>query len=370
LLKFFAVIEDTAGTWKKIVGADAAKVLKVDMGAERERHDREDSRQTRSLLERIQGRATVPWSVESYVIPSGAAGTPPDVHALLKAALGAHANTPLTSDVYSLANVQTIDTLTLLRHLNDVYSESVWGAWVDELTLSIQGGDQPKFKFAGQAMGFVSTGTSTLNGDMVASTTMVAETVDENAFSVNSLVQIGATANVAVTVDTSRPSFTVDASVTESDEDPVIPYSPAETTAGSPVAGISGSITYDSDSVKMTGLELSLKNNFRGHEDEALEEYPSDVVPGYREVGGQITMRMRKDFVQHLVNRRSYDTVAATVVLGSIAGRICTVSLPQIEIDYSGVEVPAGDGDVVFTLPFRALSSAEAAEDELTITFT
>lgn len=368
LQKFFAVTEDTAGTWKKITGADAAKVLKVDMAAERTRNDRMDSRQSRSLLERIQGRATVPWSVESYLIPSGTAGTPPDVHALLKAVMGGYTNTPATSDAYTLADTQSIDTLTMLRHLNDVYSETIWGAWVDELTINAQGGDDPKLKFAGQAQGFCATGTSTLNGDMSASTTMVVQTADQNAFSENSLVQIGSTANIAVTVDTSRPSFTVDGSVSELDGAAVIPYAPAETTAGSPVSGISGSITYDGANIKITGAEISLKNGFRGLEDEAFEEYPADVVPGWREVGGQFTLRARKDFLRYFLNRRAYGSIAATLVLGASAGAICTIGLPYLELDYAAVDVSEGDAEAVCTLPFKALGSS--GEDELTVTFT
>lgn len=366
--KFFAVTEATAGTWDEPAGADAAKVMKCDISAERTRNLREDSRATRSALERIQGRGTVSWSVEAEVIPSGSAGTPPDLHPMYKAAMGSYANTPATSDAYTLANSQTPDTLTLLRHMTDVLSESAWGCWVDEMTLSVQGGETPKVKFAGGGMGYVLTGTSTLNGAMSGSTTMVVQTADGYAFATNSLIQIGSTSGIVVTADSSRPSFTTDGSVTESNGAAVIPYAPTETTAGSPIAGISGSVTYDSDAVNVTGLEVSLKNGFRPLDDEALEEYPSDFVPGFREVTGNITLRARKDWVVHVANRLEYSTQALTVVLGSTAGSILTVSVPYAELDYSAIDVPAGDGDVVLTLPFVALGSS--GEDELALTFT
>jgi hypothetical protein len=371
-MRFYSVTEAVAGTWDEPVGADAAKVMKCDISAERTRNPREDSRNvagttTRSLLERIQGRGTVSWSVEAEVIPSGSAGTDPDLGPLYEAAMGTVTN-PASTSRYALTNSQSPPTVTLLRGLPGVMSESAWGCWVDEMTLSVQSGETPKVKFAGGAMGYVLTGTSTLNGQMSASTTMIVQTADAYAFGVNSFIDIDAATAVVVTVASSRPSFTVDESVSEADASTVIPSLPTETTAGSPIAGISGSVTYDSDSVNVTGLEVSLKNNFRPLDDEALAEYPSDFVPGYRDVTGNITLRARKDWVVHLANRLEYSTQALTVVLGSVAGSILTVSVPQAELDYSAVDIPAGDGDVVMTLPFVGLASS--AEDELLLTFS
>jgi hypothetical protein len=196
---------------------------------------------------------------------------------------------------------------------------------------------------------------------------MVVQTADAYAFATNSMIQIGTTP-VVVTADSSRPSFTVDASVTENDASEVIPYAPTEVTAGSPIAGIAGSVTYDSDFLYVTGLEVSLKNNFRPLDDVALAEYPPDFVPGFREVTGNITLRARKDWVVHVANRLEYSTQALTVVLGSVAGAKLTISVPYAELDYSAIDVPAGDGEVVLTLPFVALGSS--GEDELALTFT
>jgi hypothetical protein len=370
--KFFSKIESSSGTYEKIAGTDAAKILKADLNVERERKPREDSRQTRSLLERITGRATVPWSIEAEVVPSGAAGTPPDLHPLFVAAMGGptadvYTNTPSTSDAYVLDNSQSPETLTLYEHVSDVLSKTVWGAWVDELTISVASGETPKVKFSGGAMGHVVTGTSTLNGAMSGSTTMVVQTADGANFGVNSLVQIDAATNVLVTA-AAAPSFTVDTSVTEDNASVVYPYAPAETTAGSPIAGISGSVTYDSDTLYVTGFEVTLKNNFRPLDDEALAEYVTDVVPGYREVTGKITVRARKDWVVHLANRKDFGTQAITVVLGSVAGSKLTISVPYAELDYDAIDVPAGDGDVVLSLPFVALGSS--GEDELALTFS
>src|SRR3990167_3839709 len=90
--RFFVSAETTIGTFVKPAATDAVKVLKANIGFQPTRKDRADSRQSRSTLARITGKTTVPFSIEKYLIPSGTAGTPPDDHLLLYAAIGAYTN--------------------------------------------------------------------------------------------------------------------------------------------------------------------------------------------------------------------------------------------------------------------------------------
>ena len=57
------------------------KVLSAPMEFGQERTPRNDSRQTRSLLERITRGKTVSWSVQKYLIPNGSLGVQPDLGA-------------------------------------------------------------------------------------------------------------------------------------------------------------------------------------------------------------------------------------------------------------------------------------------------
>jgi hypothetical protein len=366
-LKFYVSNESAFGTFVKPAATDAVKVLKTEFTHERERKLREDNKSsaTRSWLQRISGRATVGWNVELAIVPSGSAGTAPDADLLYKNALGT--GTGGGSYTYSLANSQALTGMTLYRYTPEL-AESVWGAWVDEMTINVQSGELPKVKFSGGAMGHCLTGTSTLNGIMSSTATMVVQTVDQHSFSTNSLISVGANTNLAVTVDSARPSFTIDSSISAADTSAVAPYAPTETTAGSPIAGITGSVTYDSASPKITGLELNLKNNYRPVDDEALVEYVSDVVPGYREVSGNVTLRARKDWVRHLAKRRAFGTQSLAVAVGATAGSILTINVPYAELDYSAIDIPSGDGDVMLTLPFVGLGSS--GEDELTLVFS
>jgi len=121
----YAVTEGTPGTQEKPAGTDAVRALSLGRDPQQERKDRDDWRQTRSRLERITGKASIAWDMESYLMPSGAAGTPPDIHPFLKAAMGAYTNTPSTSDVYTLSDSQTLDTLSVTREGESILADAL-----------------------------------------------------------------------------------------------------------------------------------------------------------------------------------------------------------------------------------------------------
>jgi len=365
--KFFVETEPTAGTFVKATSAGAAKVLDSNMDLQIESKVREDSRATRSAMEHIEGKGTVAWTCEQYLLPSGAAGTPTDSHELFYAALGTYANVPSTSDTYSPSDSQTLRTVSLTHQFNDAVMESVWGAWVNAMTLSASGGDDPKVSFEGGAMGMAQTGTSTLNGAMSASTTMTVQTADGYNFEDNSVVQIGSTGDVEVTVDTSRPAFTVDTSTTEDDASTVIPYVPAETTAGSPTNGITGSLSLDATEYPVTAFDVTVSNNVKPLDDEAFQQFPDDIIPGWRQVTGTITIRARKDHIIELGKRKAFALRDIAVVLGSGAGTTVTVNLNQVRFGFAAATFPSADEGSI-SLPFIAYGSSGA--DEIDIVFT
>lgn len=370
--KFFAAHEGTAGTFQKPAATDAMKVLMSVMDPQIERAPRTDARSTRSLIERITGKGTISWSMTKYIMPSGTAGTPPDDHLLWYAALGGYTNSVSTSDTYSLSASQTLRTLSLTRHLNEVLQEAIWGAWVDSITINVSGGDQPKVTFEGGAMGHAGTGTSTLNGGMSGSTTMVVQTADGRNFEKNSVVKIddsdNSGAGFAVTVDTARPSFTVEASVTESSGATVVPFVPSETVAGSPLSQVLGSITFDGTTVPITALDFTIANNHKPFTDEAFQQFPNDIIPGFRDVTGNITLRARKDFILELGKRKAFATRDIVLILGSTAGAKCTVNVDRAEFNFAAADIPEAE-EANIKLPFTALASS-SGEDETNIVFT
>ena len=117
--RFFAKEEVTYGVYLKPAATDAIKVLSTAMEFGQARDPRTDTRQTRSVLEQITGKKTVPWSVEKHLIPSGTAGTPPDDHEMLLNAIGGavgYTNTPATSDAYRLdAGQASLRSMSMVR---------------------------------------------------------------------------------------------------------------------------------------------------------------------------------------------------------------------------------------------------------------
>jgi len=373
-LKFFAVPESTNGTFKKPATGEAAKILACSMGPNTARDVREDSRQTRSALERITGKSTYPWTLEAYVIPSGTAGTPPDLHELYKQVLGTYANNSETSDVYTPANTQSVGLLSLVRHYSDVAMEAVRGAIVESMTISAPGGDKPKVTFEGVAMGHIHTGATTLNGAMSASATMVVATADGRNIHDGSVVKIDADDNSGagyeVTVDSARPSFTIETTATADNADPVTPFTPTETTAGSPANGIAGSVVLDYSGtpipINVIAFDVTVANQHEIVEDEAFQPGPTDYIPGWRMVTGSIQFRARKDFIRELGKRHDFTARELRVTIGDTAGAKLQIDLDQVEFEFNDLDMSNPTGGLI-TLPFTALGSS--GEDEIELTF-
>ncbi len=363
--KSFFQVETTSGTFLKPAGADAVKMLKHDISADRSRIIRADSRQTRSALERITAKGALSWSCEGYVIPNGGATTDPDVVDLLTAAMG----TAGGSGAFTLSNSQTLTTLTQTRHMSDVFMESLWGSWVNTMTITAPGGDQPKIKFDGGAMGYAFTGTSAVASE--AAGVVTYDVADAGAFSVNSVVAIDTDTDLEVTAAVpATPTFTV-TSGTYAGADAIIPSTPAETTAGVPISGLAGSLTVDpaapfsgTQVLPITAFEMTLNNNVKPFDDEAFEEYASDVVSGYRELTGSVSFRTREDLLHMLGSRERLIQTDFEVVLGSGDAKL-TISMNQVEFDWAGVDIPEAEEGII-TIPYIALASA-SLEDEMSM---
>jgi hypothetical protein len=381
--KFFVIKETTMGTFVKATTAASCNVLTTSFVANTKRKDRLDALMaSRDILERITDKNEYSWSADMYWVPSGAKATAPDFGDMVLAAMGTE--TVGANDVtYSLNSNQTMTTLSMTRHMKDIFQEALCGAWVEEMKLSIAGGDEPKVSFSGGAMTYAATGAGTLNGAMAASaTTMIVQTDEKNMYATNASAAGGAGAgarsvvsitdgvdtddDVEVTVDSSAPSFTVTAigGAEQADAADVTPYVPTHTDAGSPISGTAGTFTIDDVSdattdIIFTAFELTLKNNFKPFDDEALTANVRDGVPGMREITGSCTFRVRQDLIETILNRYELATRAIALTCGGAAqtGTRLEISIPTAEILWSEVQVPQTD-EATITLPFKALGSS------------
>ena len=372
--RFFVTAETTIGTFVKPAATDAVKALKANIGFTPSRKDRADSRQSRSVLARITGKTSVPFSIEKYLLPSGTAGTPPDDHLLLYAAIGAYTNTPATSDVYTLTAGQTIRTVSLIDEYSSRLMDMGSGAHVESFKITATGGDEPKLSYEGWCMGHAHTGTALTEGSTAnGASSVVLESGQGKNFNVGSVIQVGTSDGAgaghqvtAVSTDTLTVTPTI--SGIQADASNVIPFVTSETTAGSPVTGIAGSLTIDGGSaLPILGFELSLANGIKVRDDEAFQEYPTGGIFDYRKVSGQISMRARSDLIIELGRRKSFTARDFVVTLGSGAGTRAVIDLNFVQFDFADPDRADGDATII-NLPFTSLGSV--GEDELTLSFT
>ena len=376
--RFFIQPESTPGTFVRATSASAAKMLKFTSGFDWERIERKDNRDSRSLYEQILGKQKIDWELESYLIPSGTAGTAPDQQDLFQAVFGQETVSVGVSVTYALNNTQSgRQTVSLTRWAN-VIMETLRGCNVNSMKISAKGSEPAMVSFKGSAYGLCLTGNSTLDGAMSATASMVIESGDEYGFeghaTFGSIVQVGANTNSGtgymVTARTGTTA-TLEATLSAADAADVLPFAPSETVVGSPIGGILGSMSIAGTTVPIIDFEVELDNGDKLIDDELGQQTTTDIIPGNRVVKGMATVRLRRDMVRYFTARKNsnFATRDLAVVLGTTAGSIVTVNIDRAEMTFASLEQPDGDS---FTgqLPFKALASSSTASDELNIVFT
>ena len=316
--------------------------------------------------------------MESYVNPSGSAGTAPDLQEVWESAFGTETVSGGVSVAYTLASTQVVPIMSITRMYSTRGMLACVAAVVDSFKLTASGADALKCSASGMARRSVLTGHTQLNGIMSATATCVIDTIDVTMLEPDSVIQVGANNNTStgyrVTAKAAgAPTMTLEATQSAADDAVVLPFVPAETTAGRPLAGIDGSVTLNSIVCPVTGFEVEIANNLVAHDGEFGAVHVSDFSPGWREVKGSITFRVRADQNIRIANAKNGDfaTQALTIVCGGAAGRILTLSLPRVELGAAiKIEVSDDGSAAEYTLAFVANESTVSANDAITATFT
>lgn len=377
--KFYVNEEATFGTFAKPAGTDAAVILNATFTPAQERKVRDDARSSRSALEQITGKKSATWTVESYVLPSGSAGTAPDLGPLFKGAMGTETVSGGSRVTYSLNTNQDLGSFSLVQFFNETFMESLTGCYVNSMTISIAGGEEPKVTFEGESSGTYIPTTSSPNATQLAAgetfatvsgsgtaATFNVHTGEGKNFKVGSVISVATDTDLEVT-GVSGDAITVDSSITFADDDDIKPFVPTETVAGSPIAGILGSLTLAGTSLPITAFEVTVANNMKGIADEAFVTGTSDYVPGFRDVTGSLSIRCRRDLAIEIGKRLDFGTQAIVVTCGDTAGKKLIVEIDDAEFEVAAVDTPQSD-EVVIPMTFRALATS-AGEDEIVIKF-
>jgi hypothetical protein len=225
-----------------------------------------------------------------------------------------------------------------------------------------------------------------------SATAMIMQADEKNIFATNASAAGGAGAgarsvvtitdgvdtddDVEVVAHPSVANYTVTAigAAEQADNADVTPYVPTHTNAGSPISGTAGTFTIDDVSdatfgVVFTAFELTLKNNYKPFDDEALTQNVRDLVPGIRDITGSVTFRMRQDHLETILNRNEFATRAIALTCGGAATTHTRleIAIPTAEILFSEAQIPS-DMEATITLPFKALGSS--GDDAFTLKST
>jgi len=372
-LRFFCKKESAAGgaygtdSQEVLAGADAAKVLSTSMEFTVARNDRMDSRSTRSVQERITGKQEVSWSCESYILPAGGT-TAPDIDPLIEGAMGGAFGASVAK-TYNLTDTNALPTIHMARTANGVFREDLFGAYVEEMTISGSGGEEPKISFSGSAFNYALTGTGITEGTGSSATALITESGNGVNFMVGSVISFNSLDDKVVTAKSSD-TLTIQSS-SWSDAQAITPTTYTETTAGNPVNGITGSLTLNSVTLPVTAFDVTITNGIKGLSDEAFEKGTSDFVAGYRSVKGSVSVRARKDFIKSLAQRYvqtaatadpSFSSIPIRIDMGSTSGKTVVIFMDTAEIDFGAIDVPQAE-EAVLNLPFTALATSSGGDE-------
>lgn len=374
-LRFFCKKESAAGGaygtagQEALTGADAAKVLSTSFEFSVTRNDRADSRPTRSVLERITGKQEVSFSCESYLLPAGGTEAP-NIDPLIEAAMGG-AFSAFSTNAYKLSDSNALPTCRMARTANGVFREDLFGAYVEEMTISASGGDEPRISFSGGAFNYALTGTGSADGSGSTTSALTVHSGEGVNFMLGSVISLNS-AERTIIAKTGDNALTLSSNHSWSNDAAVTPSTYTEATTGNPINGIGGSLTLNSVTLPITAFDMTLTNNIKPLSDEAFEKGTSDFVAGFRSVTGTVSVRARKDFIKSLAQRYvhittgdpSFSSVPIMVTLGGVAGKKVLVAMSTCELNFAGISVPEAE-EAVLSIPFTSLGSSGG--DELTL---
>lgn len=376
LEKLYAVAESTYGTAVQPAATNAVRFKSFSASQGIERAPRDDKRTTRSLLEQITRRKTVEWSLESYLLPSGAAGTAPDGHDdLLESAFGTETVNAGTSVVYTLSREFT-KPLSLHHCLgasitspdDRIAAETIRGAVVDQVTFNLSGADEAMVSYQGFGKDILRAGISAVVS--FTGNTITVTSGDGPKFDAGMVLRVGSVDNISITSvsgDVLTTSSTSGIANGNAITPQIIQTSQTFTSTASPISGILGSFTIDAVSFPIVSAQIVLSNGSKAHND----QYGSDSVVSYnlgnRRVTGSITYRLTDANFLELAKTKSFGSRALSLVSGTVAGSIATFAVPVAKFEYAPLVVNSLD-DILVTQAFTALGSS--GEDELSLTLT
>jgi len=358
-------------------GAEAPKELEVvscGISYSQPSEFRESANSTRSRVDRIRRPKEVSFEVVSEIMPPGGS-TEPDVGPLMHSGTGARATgDPVT---YSLSDTQGAQIpLSIYQQWADVFQHCCWGAVVNEIVTTVSQGDTPKMTFRGPASGYGWAGNNTIASGGATSATQTVADGGAQEFGAGGVVKVGAEDGAnndgleISSVDTALHTLALDASITTTGGEAVVPFLEAiGARTDSPASGLEGSVNlnfteanFDETDFPILELEITQANAVAGQY-KAFKDAVQDMTASRRTVTGTMKVLMTNTRAFMVGVRNNYTQPSVIVLIGDATNGL-TITMGAVEFDFSDLEIP-DEGPAVIALPFTALSTSRTAMDEI-----
>ena len=355
------------GTLVHPVLTDAIKVLNCNFTHGQERKDRLEKGTTRSVISRFSGRKTAGFSIEKYILPSGAKGTPPDDALLWEALFGSEEIHSETSVDYILLAEPAL-SLSLFNNIGP-HREALSGAVPSKLSLKFGGADEPKVTFSGDAKDHYLCGSDTLD-EAASSSAIVVH--DARQFSIGMLIKVGSDDNSGAgfeitDIDYDTDTLTLNASATADDESAVVPLPVSATTSGDVIPVIVGTVQIGTPEILITGCTFDVDQKVALRNDEfGSASARGHRHPEFRDVTCSLDLYFEKAAAKWLNDAKRFTAQDIEVNLGDTDGYKLEIDADQVEFDIPNITVP-DTGECTITLSGRCLGSS--GEDELVVKF-
>lgn len=314
-----------------------------------------------------QDKEEIPFTVTLDIIPpENLAGTiiPQSGH-FMAAALGAVTIVGGTSITYSASTISLCNLLTLCRIAN--YERRIIGEWltdcvIDTMKISWSGGETPKFEFSGYAKTHIMASSTTLNGAMTASTTMVLS--HPNAVEPGAILSISAGTGHVVDSRNSSTSFELTVAATAPDASEVRPWAPTPVYSSAPACAKTSAATLIGGSAKpLNSLTLEVSNNLEIISNEIGSAGMTDAVPNNKTMKLTTDMRLTEDVIRDMVAAKQHEASAVTMNCGlsSTAGSRFRLSLPNCIPNLSEANFSGASKEVSWTVA----DTTEGANDAI-----
>ncbi len=309
------------------------------------------------------------WSFDTYLRPSGTAGTEPMAKDVLLAHYGVETIVGGTSVTYSQATAKPSFSMWM-QHGHTIK----WARGCASTSLafdSISSTGAAKLSFSGECMEMGWAGTGVVDGIVTASVTVVLATGDGKKYTAKSRVMFAADDNsgAGYVIDSiSGDTLTMAEVVTVADAAVIKGYIPDDATTAAAIENLDTSLSVDSVATTFKTVTVTYGSPvaFQSAENTGTgfaEEYVEDK----RSIDTTAEIVYRQDDAAYLRDAVTNETVPVIITMGVTAGKIATLNLPTTNITSftEGVDGPAMSGSL--TMKSRGTS---AGENSSTLAFT